>query len=375
MFCFTRILATIIRIAWACHPNSVRLDIAEGVIVEASIVLLYLANLVFAQRLLRAQHPRFGWTKSCSVAFLAAFGLAFTAIIHIVVALIASYYSADSPTLNAILAVHRFGSTVLAVVALVPLTVVLASSLARRHFKKTQTIDKFGEGSMRTKVIIVLVSATTLSLGAWYRAGTVLARPVPAFSNPHALQAAPQPAYLSKGCFYVFNFTLEILVCFGWIIVRVDKRFRIPDGAQGPFSYANGFVFAGETGYDRRRASVARSSIPGQKELQVIQRQESWRSSRVSVSSRQSRQMEVIENRISWGGVSHGAIAPAVAEDGVHPIPYQIAPEEDTAEDVGVDGVGRELGWDPKTGRWAVRPVSGVHRIASRPSSIVYNAE
>ena len=41
----------------------------------------------------------------------------------------------------------------------------------------------------------------------------------------------------SKACLYIFYFSLELIVLYLYVVVRVDKRFYIPDHAKGPGSY------------------------------------------------------------------------------------------------------------------------------------------
>ena len=58
-------------IAWATHPTSVPIAIAANVFVAAGVVLLFVINMNFTQRLLRAYHPRVVGNKIFDRAFLA----------------------------------------------------------------------------------------------------------------------------------------------------------------------------------------------------------------------------------------------------------------------------------------------------------------
>lgn len=251
----------------------------------------------------------------------------------------------------------------LAIVATLPAIIVGTSATARRHphIRMTKTTDKFGEGSMRGKVAVVIGSSLALCLGAWFRAGTTLMAPVPI--------TASAPGALSKGCFYFFNFTIEVGVCVAWLVMRVDKRFYVPDGAKGPFSYAGGFVFAGETGNEKKRMSTMPNGEPA---AGSIHSRNSRLSSRISVLSERSRaeRIERIEHRVSWGGIAPDAVKQIVSEDGKEPIPYPAVVDGCTAEDVAVDGVAKQMGWDPKSGKWAVRPIVSITKSSSRPTSL-----
>jgi len=69
-----------------------------------------------------------------------------------------------------------------------------------------------------------------LCLGASFRAATNYKNPRP----------RDDPAwYDAKWCFYFFNFTVEIVVVFLYIVLRVDRRFHIPDGSKGPGDYVS----------------------------------------------------------------------------------------------------------------------------------------
>jgi len=363
-FCFTRIMANSLRIAWACYPKSVKLGIAAMVFVYAGIILLFIANLFFTQRIVRAQHPHFGWSKPFSIFLPALLVVIIGSILALIVSVIYSFYTLNPSSLRAIHIIQQYGETLYAVVSFLPIPIVLTSVLARRipSIRNTQNIDKFGSGSMRAKIALVLISATFLCLGASWRAATAL-MPTTASTNPKT------PWYFSKTCFYVFDFTIEICVTLSWLILRIDKRFFIPNGAKGPFSYGSGFTFAGEPG-NEKIALGNRDSMRHLTGSQAsgINSRVSWGGSRVSMGR---------DSRVSWGGISREDVSAGLGEDGFQPVPYPaFAGGEDesqhasTAADVGVEGAEAEMGWDPKSGRWALRPVSSsVHLASGRPTS------
>ncbi len=367
--------------AWACQTTNVQLAIAASIFLYAGIILLYLANLFFAQRILRGQHPPFGWCKPVSIAFVATFVITGITIICLIAAVITSFYTRDPESLHAVRKLQQFGATMLAIVAILPLLIVAASSLARKHphIRMTKTTDKFGSGSMRSKIAIVMGSSVLLSLGAWYRAGSILSNPVPIRTSTDLSRPAPTPGYLSKPAFYIFLFTIELSVCLLWLLVRVDNRFHIPDGAHGPFSYAGGFVFAGEPGNEKTRVSANMSAhqnfsrptstrsrptsispeAGAEGPISPLSHRSSWAG---SLSSKASRDKQTrIENRVSWGGVSREDVRDATDEQG-KVLRYQAFASSwtggDTAADTGVEGVEREMGWDPESGKWAIRPIT-----------------
>lgn len=381
VFCLTRVIATCLRIAWACHPTDIHVGIAATIFVYAGVVLLYLANLFLAQRIVRAQHPLFGWSKPFTVLFPVTFVVTIGTVLCLVAAVIVSFYTLGTYSRHAAREIQRYGATMLAIVAFLPFTIVGISSLARRHptIRKTKTTDKFGEGSMRAKIAICLVSAALLCLGASFRAGTILTSPVPIETPTNPPQPAPVPGYLSKACLYIFNFAIEVCVCLLWLGLRIDKRFYVPDGTNGPFSYAGGFVFAGEPGNEKKRASnlpnsqqelgrpssvrVSHAQERSSQRPLSISRRVSWPVSHTSKVFEQTK----IANRVSWGGVSREHVQAGLGEDKTE-IPYPAFELNGRygaeAGDFAIDGVEKEMGWDPKTGKWAVRPVSTVGAVS-----------
>lgn len=344
----TRNIATVTRIAWSFYPRNISVGIAAMIFVYAGVVLLFISNLFFAQRIVRAQHQHIGWSKPVSLFLPILIAMIIATIFCLIAAVIVQFYVIDGEATA--LDIQKTGLTFFAITAFLPIPIVAASSLARLHphIRRTKTIDKFGEGSMRAKIAIVLVSAFFLTLGATYRAATTLIGPV-ALLEGQPPRPAPARPYLSKASFYAFNFTIEICVVIFWLAVRIDKRFHVPDGAHGPGSYAGGFVFAGEAGNEKTRSTrhllSAHSSMPTPGD-------------RTSYAS--SNRTRSVESRVSWGGVSRDNIAPMFGEDGVATVPYSAIDDgQQMGElDMGVAGADREMGWDPRSGKWALRRMS-----------------
>lgn len=91
-------------------------------------------------------------------------------------------------------------------------------------------VEKFGSGRFRSKIFILLLSTALLTLGAAFRVGINYMNPRP----------RNDPAwYHSKACFYIFNFTVELLVIILYIVVRVDTRFFVPNGSRQAGDYSS----------------------------------------------------------------------------------------------------------------------------------------
>lgn len=217
-FCMSRVVANIIRIAWACHPHNVKIAIAAQIFVAAGILLLFILNLLYAQRMLRAAFPGFGWSTAVSTAFKGLYAIVVLSIIMLIVAVIQSMYTLNANTRRIDRDIQLYGVTYFAIVSFLPLPIVLLVLL----FSRGKQVEQFGSGSWRSKALVVLSAAVLLCLGASFRAGTTWMPPRLA-TNP--------PWYDHKACFYVFDFGIDISVVLLFLFARVDQRFWVPNGS------------------------------------------------------------------------------------------------------------------------------------------------
>ena len=215
------------RIVWACRLTNVRIGIAAQILVAAGVVLLFAINLVFAQRILRSAHKHSLWHPVMNHVFTAMFILIALSLLMLIVAVVQSFYTLNSNTKRIDRDIQLYGSTYFAAVAVLPIPLIIFGLLIPHHDK----LEKFGSGRYRTKIAILLTATFFLSLGAWFRAGTAYKNPRPA-SNP--------AWYHHKACFYFFDFGVEIIVIWLYILVRVDRRFHVPDGSKKAGNYHPG---------------------------------------------------------------------------------------------------------------------------------------
>lgn len=220
-----RISTCALRIASVTHQTNARLAIAAAIFVGAGVLILFIINLLWAQRILRSMHPTIGWHRGLSIAFRAIYVIIFFTFVGTIITVVQSFYTLRPRTLFIDRAYQLYGSTFLAVVATLPILLVLVSlAMPRRN-----PPEKFGVGSLNVKIAILLTGSTLIALGAWYRCGTNYMAPVP--------RTQSLPDYFAKPCFYIFNFGVEILTSYLYFISRVDLRFHVPDGAKEPGSY------------------------------------------------------------------------------------------------------------------------------------------
>lgn len=227
-FCMARIVTCTMRIAAICKPHNTSLSIAASVFVAASVLLIFIINLLFTQRLIRAAHPSFGWNRIFSLSLKLLYILIVLTISMVITCTVQSFYTLRPRTRRIDRDFQLYGSIFFAIVSFLPIPMIALALILPR---KTH-IEKFGSGRFRTKVFVLLTASISVCLGAAFRCGTAWKTPVP--------RSQPLPAYYSRACFYVFNFVVEIIAVYLYAFLRVDLRFHIPDGARGPGSYAAG---------------------------------------------------------------------------------------------------------------------------------------
>lgn len=223
-FCMIRAAALAMRIAWAARPTSVRVAIAANILAQAGTVVVFIINLFLAQRIVRGYHPEFGWSTPARVLFRFFFFSVVACLIMVIVATVQSFYTLDVRIKEADRLVQLFSGTYLALLAFLPIPIVILAATLPRSYR----VEKFGEGSWAAKLVLLLMTATLLSIGAFFRAGTNF--------EPRPLR---NPAwYHSRATFYIFNFVLDAIVAYTYLASFFHKRFYVPPKAKGPGSYS-----------------------------------------------------------------------------------------------------------------------------------------
>ncbi|KAF7716764.1 Uncharacterized protein PECH_008800 [Penicillium ucsense] len=217
-FCMSRIVANVMRIVWACYPQNIRVAIASQIFVAAGVLILFILNLLFAQRMLRAAFPALGWSRPVSWGFKLLYILIFLSIVMLITVIVQSMYTLNPNTHRIDRDIQLYGVTFFAIVSFLPLPMVTMVYL----FADEKKVASFGQGSWRAKALVILIAGTLLCLGASYRAGTTWMKPRP-INMP--------PAYMHKACFFIFDFVLDLIVVIIFLFARVDRRFYVPDGS------------------------------------------------------------------------------------------------------------------------------------------------
>ncbi|KAL7950077.1 putative family C-likeG-protein-coupled receptor [Trichoderma barbatum] len=225
-FSMARISANVMRIVWSCYPRHGQIGLAALILANAGVLLVFVVNLILVQRVLRAYHPRLGWSMPARIFFRTIFVTVVACLFMLIISVVYSVYTLDQSALSKTRDVQLFALTYFSFLAFLPLPIIALCFIIPRR----QRIEKFGAGSMRYKLFLIIFSACLLTLGASFRAGVAFYR-VP----------ITQPRWFHhKACFYCFNYVIELIVVFTYALSRFDKRFHIPNGSSSPGHYANG---------------------------------------------------------------------------------------------------------------------------------------
>ncbi|KAI9809950.1 MAG: hypothetical protein M1825_000383 [Sarcosagium campestre] len=262
-FCMARTITCVLRIAWSKHPTHIPLAIASQVFTAAGVVLIFVINLIFTQRIMRAAHPHFGWHKLANQLLHAYYISIVVTLIMLIVCTVQPFYTLNLNTHRIDRDVQLYGQTYFTIAAFLPVVLVTIGLLTPR----APHVDKFGEGRFRSKIRILLLAAALLTLGAAFRTGINYKTPRP---------RADPAWYHSRACFYVFNFAIEIAVVALYAILRVDLRFFVPNGARGPGAYSANKVAASlairseENVFDDVSEKLRRNESPTDEEHGII---------------------------------------------------------------------------------------------------------
>jgi hypothetical protein len=154
----SRIIANVIRISWACRSTNVKLAIASQIFVAAGVLLLFILNLLYAQRMARAVYPAIGWSRAVSWAFKVLYGLVVVTIIMVITVVIQTTYSLNPNTLRIDRDILLYGVTYFAIVSFLPIPLLLLVLLSPNR----KRIEVFGSHSWVVKVFIVTLVASLL---------------------------------------------------------------------------------------------------------------------------------------------------------------------------------------------------------------------
>lgn len=218
-----RTLTCSLRIGWAYKPNNVSLGIAAVIFANAGVFLMFVLVLLLAQRCLRAAYPKLGWSRTLHYAFLTLYCLVPCVLVMVICATVYTHYTLNKSSLNACRDALLVGGTYVTIFSFLPLVIAVALAILGRG----KNSEDFGVGSWSAKLWIVGITSFLLCLGETFRTA-VNYMPARLANDPYSFQ--------DRACFYVFYFTVEIIVVYIFLLSRFDKRFWVPNGAKGTYA-------------------------------------------------------------------------------------------------------------------------------------------
>lgn len=212
IFSVVRILALVLRIAWASRRTDTNLAISAMVFTAAGVVILFVVNLIFVRRVLYdfvrgGQRRIFDW----ALRFLIFCVLA--SIVMLIVATVYSFFTLHPAARLACRKIQLFGATYLALLAFLPVPVTAVALFFRNEAARC---DPAARRRFHAKVQLLLATATLLATGAGFRCGTSF----------DAVPLGHEKWFDSKAAFYCFDFAIEITVLYLFAIWRFNVRLR-----------------------------------------------------------------------------------------------------------------------------------------------------
>ncbi|KAK4187879.1 hypothetical protein QBC35DRAFT_550998 [Podospora australis] len=211
VFCTLRIVSLVMRIAWALHPNQLRVEIAAATFALAGVVLLYVLNLILSRRFVR-DYAIFGYRPSVKGVY--RFGI-FIIVACLIMAVIVSsntYFTRAPDILQECRDILLAVIAILTVMAFVPVITVLVVWF----FADEEAIDR-EKTRFKRRVTMLVVTSLLLTLEAGFRCGTLYAaRPV-----------GREAWFNHRAAYYCLGFLLEILVVYLLVAVRFGHGFDL----------------------------------------------------------------------------------------------------------------------------------------------------
>jgi hypothetical protein len=213
-----------LRISWAAKPGDASLALAAQIFTNAGILIVYIVDLVFAQRILRALQPTIGWNSVIRKIFRLLYIVIGCALVLIIVFIVYGSFTLSASFHTAEMWILRAISLYLLIFAALPLILVPLAWLLPNSDKA----ETFGHGTIGVKSVIVLIGSSLATIIVGFRIGTSWSPPRP-IDNP--------AWYDGKPAFYCFNFMLELLILLLYTSVSIDKRFHVPNGSSKRQTY------------------------------------------------------------------------------------------------------------------------------------------
>ncbi|RMD43817.1 hypothetical protein DV735_g1321, partial [Chaetothyriales sp. CBS 134920] len=147
-FCMARMMTMVMRIVWACHLFNVKIAMAANIFVSAGVLILFIINVIFSQRILRAAHPYFGWHRAVTAAFNLSYILIVGVLAMTITAGVQSAYTLD-PSIRQIDRKLQFAaSSYMLFFSFLPIPVVAIARPRAAHYAGDEALDSLQEAPL-----------------------------------------------------------------------------------------------------------------------------------------------------------------------------------------------------------------------------------
>ncbi|KAK9387843.1 hypothetical protein V1515DRAFT_600475 [Lipomyces mesembrius] len=260
--CMARIVTFSMRLAYTTHPSNVNISIAASVFIAAGVVILFILNILFSQRVFTSQHPSRAYVGSLFYNIMKMYYISIIAFLIVLVVITGVFYHTNTTVMKGIAQFRKVAMVYFTIAAFMPILIVTAAYAIPRseqdrtwpvHYahwigkysgvyspdlrdmpSATDFYSEIHDGDNRTPVHVIPPSdrgARKVSLALIIVPSIVLTfvTAVRTTSSFVSAEEILKPWYDYRVTMYLCIALAELSVEITWIIGRVDLRFYIPD--------------------------------------------------------------------------------------------------------------------------------------------------
>ncbi|KAK9372218.1 uncharacterized protein V1513DRAFT_453129 [Lipomyces chichibuensis] len=260
--CMARIVTFSMRLAYTTHPSNVNVTIAASVFIAAGVIILFILNILFSQRVFTAQHPSRAYVGSLFYNVMRMYYISIIVFLIVLVTSTGVYYHTNATVMKGIAHFRKAAMVYFTIAAFMPIPIITAAYAIPQseqdktwpvHYahwiakysglyspdprsmpSATEFYSEVHEGDTRTPVHVIPPSdrgAREVSLALIIAPSVVLtfATAVRTVSSFRSAEEIFKPWYDYRVTMYLCIALAELSVEIAWILGRVDLRFYIPD--------------------------------------------------------------------------------------------------------------------------------------------------
>ncbi|KAJ8098657.1 hypothetical protein POJ06DRAFT_257633 [Lipomyces tetrasporus] len=260
--CMARIITFSMRLAYTTHPTNINISIAANIFLAAGVVILFILNILFSQRVFTSRHPSLAYVGSLFYTVMRAFYISVIVFLIVLIVTTGVYYHTNHTVQQGISQFRKVAMVYFVVSAFLPIPIVAAAYWIPRsekdetwpvHYahwierysglyspdprRKPSAAEFYAEipqgetrrpvhvippperGARQVSVALILIAAVILTFATAVRTA----------SSFVVVSLLEKPWYDYRVTMYLCIALAELLVEIMWIVGRVDLKFYIPD--------------------------------------------------------------------------------------------------------------------------------------------------